>query len=436
MTQTAAPTGTDHAQTESAAGASLDRLRAEHTALASRGLRLNIARGKPSPAQLDLSNALLGALDPADCKTAAGDDVRNYGGDPRGLAELRAVFGPLMGAKPEQVVAGGNSSLAMMHDCLVWALLKGVPGSREPWSAVPRPAFLCPAPGYEKHHLMCEEFGIELLAVPVTPDGPDMDTVERLVADPRVKGMWCVPTYANPTGETYGARTVRRLADMAAGASDFRIFWDDAYVVHHLRGHAASKAEIIDLCAAAGNPDRPFVFASTSKITFGGGGVGFFAGSPRNVEWYLARDSRRGVGPDKINQLRHACFLRDVDNLGSHMDAHGALLAPKFDAVQSALQGRLHGHNVATWSVPRGGYFVSIETKPGIARRAVELAQEAGVTLTVAGSTWPYGRDPNDSNIRIAPSFATLEEVEAAAEVIALSILLAAAEQARGAGGA
>ncbi|WP_248313567.1 aminotransferase class I/II-fold pyridoxal phosphate-dependent enzyme [Bosea sp. F3-2] len=406
----------------------LDSLRAEHAALKQRGLQLNIARGKPSEEQLALSDAILSLPGPGDWKTEAGEDVRNYGGDPQGVPELRALMSPILDLPASQIVAGGNSSLAMMHDCLVWALLKGVPGSTEPWSRVEKPAFICPAPGYEKHHTMCVEYGIELLPVAVTPTGPDMDAVEALAADPRVKGIWCVPTYANPTGETYSDETARRLAAMKTGAPDFRLFWDDAYLVHHLSGNGVTRTNIVALCAAAGHPDRAFVFASTSKITLASAGVGFFASSPANVAWYLARDGKRGVGPDKLNQLRHVRFLKDADGLRDHMEKQRALLAPKFAAVLDGLSRRLAGTGVASWSNPLGGYFISIEALPGTARRAVELAQEAGVTLTVAGSTWPHGKDPQDSNIRIAPSYAPLADVKAAADIIGLSILLAAAE--------
>ncbi|MEQ1615552.1 MAG: aminotransferase class I/II-fold pyridoxal phosphate-dependent enzyme [Hyphomicrobiaceae bacterium] len=419
----------DLAKLSSAAlDALLHELTSEHARLKSRGLRLNIARGLPSKEQLDLANAMLSLPGPAAYLTASGGDARNYGGDPQGLIELRELIGPILGVPAWQIIAGGNSSLAMMYDCLVWALLKGVPGSAEPWSKVERPAFLCPSPGYEKHQVMCAEFDIRLVSVPVTPQGPDMHVVERLVADPSVKGMWCVPTYANPTGEMYSNETVRRLARMPTGAPDFRLFWDDAYVVHHLSSNRVPVLNILEECALAGHADRPLVFASTSKITFAGGGVGFCAASPTNVAWYLERDSKKAAGPDKLNQLRHVQFLKDADGLHRHMEAHRALLVPKFTAIHDALAKRLGGTGAASWSQPKGGYFISIET-PGAARRAVALAQEAGVTLTVAGSTWPYGEDPNDSNIRIAPSFAPLADVKVAADVIALAVLLAAVEK-------
>ena len=407
----------------------LNELQAEHARLKNRGLRLNIARGLPSKEQLDLANALLSLPGPSAYITANGGDARNYGGDPQGLMELRELISPILGVPPSQIVAGGNSSLAMMYDCLVWAVLKGVPASPAPWSKTESPAFLCPSPGYEKHQVMCTEFDIRLIPVPVTPQGPDMNLVEQLALDRNVKGMWCVPTYANPTGEVYSDETVRRLAAMPTGAPDFRLFWDDAYVVHHLSANRVPVLNILDECALAGHADRPLVFASTSKITFAGGGVGFFASSPANVAWYLERDGKKAAGPDKINQLRHVQFLKDTDGLLRHMEAHRTLLAPKFAAILDAFAKRLAGTGAATWSSPKGGYFISVEATPGTARRAAALAEEAGVKVTVAGSTWPYGEDPRDSNIRIAPSFAPLADVKVAADIIALSVLLASVEK-------
>jgi aspartate/methionine/tyrosine aminotransferase len=400
-------------------------LKEEHAALKARGLKLNIARGKPAKEQLDLSNAMLTLLDTSDTLLDSGEDARNYGGDPQGLPELRAIFSTFLGAPVEQIIAGGNSSLAMIHDVIVWALLKGVPGSQEPWGKAGEIAFLCPAPGYELHHRICEDLGIRLLPVPVTSDGPEIGTVEALARDPAVRGMWCVPTYANPTGEVWSDAVVDRLAAMSTGARDFRLLWDDAYIVHHLGGNRKTAKAILAACKAAGNQDRALVFASTSKITFAGAGVGFLAASPANIAWYMDRARRRSIGPDKLNQLRHVRFLRDANGVRRHMEAHRKLLAPKFAAILDGLESRLGGTGAATWSRPDGGYFISIETVPGAAKRAVALAAEAGLSLTVAGSTWPNGVDPNDSNIRIAPSFATLDEARIAADVIALSILLA-----------
>jgi DNA-binding transcriptional MocR family regulator len=409
----------------------LAAVRAEYEAFRARGLKLDMTRGKPAPEQLDLSNDLLALVGNRDYRTAAGDDARNYGGL-QGLPEARALFAPLLGAPPERVVVAENSSLAVMHDTIVWALLKGVPGSVEPWART-QPAFLCPIPGYDRHFALCQELGIRMIPVPLTGHGPDMDAVEALVADPAVKGIWCVPKYANPSGEVYSDETVRRLAAMRTGAPDFRVFWDNAYAVHHLTENRREIANILDACADAGNPDRAFVFASTSKITLAGAGLAFFASSAANVKWYLARAEKRTIGPDKLNQLRHVRFLKDAAGLQRHMDAHRALVAPKFAAVIAALQHRLAGRDVATWSNPEGGYFISVDVTPGTARRVVELARDAGLALTPAGSTSPYGTDPLDRNLRLAPTFPPLKDVQLAAEGIALCILLAALEKQSGA---
>jgi len=400
--------------------ARLDAFRAQ-------GLKLDMTRGKPAPAQLDLSNSLLALPGNGDYFSAAGEDARNYG-NLQGLKEARALFAPILGAPPEDIIVGDNSSLAMMHDSVVYALLKGVPGSARPWSKEASPAFICPAPGYDRHFAILEEFGIRMLPVALTGDGPDMDAVEALAADPSVKGMWCVPKYSNPTGDVYSAETVARLAAMETGAPDFRLFWDDAYSVHHLTDTRHEISNILEACARSGHPDRAFVFASTSKITLAGAGLAFFASSPANVRWYLASASKRSIGPDKLNQLRHVRFLRDAAGIHSHMDSHRALIAPKFAAVAEALERHLGGTGAARWSKPEGGYFISVDATPGTAARVVELAKSAGVALTPAGATWPLGNDPNDSNLRLAPTFPSLAEVRDASEGIALCILLAAIE--------
>ena len=313
-----------------------------------------------------------------------------------------------------------------MHDCIVWGLLKGVPGSTKAWADA---AFICPVPGYDRHFALCEEFGIRMLPVPMTGHGPDLDAVESLVRDPSVKGMWCVPKYSNPTGDVYSDEVVRRLAAMPAGAADFRLFWDNAYGVHHLTERRNPIANILNACEQAGHPDRAFVFASTSKITLAGAGLAFFASSPANVAWYLARAFKRTIGPDKLNQLRHVRFLKDEAGLMRHMDGHRALLAPKFAAVQAALDKRLAGMGAATWARPEGGYFISLDATPGTAKQVVSLAGAAGLALTAAGATWPHGHDPRDSNLRLAPTFPSLSDVIAASEGIALCILLAAVEK-------
>ena len=402
--------------------------RADYEAFKARGLKLDMTRGKPSPEQLSLSDAMLVPQGNGDTTTAAGEDARNYGGDLRGLPEVRALFAEALGLPADAIVLGNNSSLALMHDCIVWALLKGVPGGERPWSREPSPAFICPVPGYDRHFGLAEDFGFRLLPVPLTGQGPDMDAVEALAADPAVKGMWCVPRYSNPTGETYADETVRRLAAMRTGAPDFRLFWDDAYAVHHLTASRTPLAPILDLCAAAGHPDRAFCFASTSKVTLAGAGVALFAASPANVAWYLARAGRRTIGADKLSQLRHLRFLRDAEGLHAHMARHRALIAPKFDAVLDALERRLSGTGLARWSRPEGGYFISVDVLPGTAARVVDLAKAAGLALTPAGATWPQGRDPEDANLRLAPTFPSLKDVAAAAEGIALCIALAGLE--------
>jgi DNA-binding transcriptional MocR family regulator len=405
-----------------------DRVRGDYEAFRARGLKLDMTRGKPSPEQLDLSNGLLAFPGNRDHSTEAGEDARNYGGL-QGLPEARALFAPMIGAPAELIAVGDNSSLAIMHDCLVWALLKGVPGSLAPWAQRPAPAFLCPVPGYDRHFALCEEFGIRMIPVPMTGQGPDMDAVEAHVADPTVKGMWCVPKYSNPSGEIYSDEVAQRLAAMKTGAPDFRLFWDNAYAVHHLTQRRHPIADILDLCERAGHADRAFVFASTSKVTLAGGGLAFFASSSVNLRWYLARAGKRTIGPDKLNQLRHVRFLKDEAGLHRHMDAHRALLAPKFDVVIKALETRLGGTGIAQWTRPEGGYFISVDAMAGTAKRVVALAHEAGLALTPAGATWPYGRDPDDRNLRLAPTYPPLADVRVASEGIAICILLAALEK-------
>jgi len=407
------------------------QVRAEYDAFRARDLKLDMTRGKPAPDQLDLANDMLTLPGNRDYFSETGADARNYG-DLQGLPEARALFAPMLGARPGQVFVADNSSLAVMHDCIVWALLKGVPGGAEAWGKAPggeAPAFICPVPGYDRHFALCEEYGIRMLPVPLTGHGPDMDAVEALAADPSVKAMWCVPKYSNPSGEVYSDATVRRLAGMRTGAADFRLFWDNAYAVHHLTERRHEIANILDACERVGNPDRAFIFGSTSKITLAGAGLAFFASSPANLAWFLARAFKRTIGSDKLNQLRHVRFLKDQAGLMRHMDGHRALLAPKFDAVIAALEGRLAGTGAATWVTPEGGYFISLDATPGTARQVVALAKDAGLAMTAAGSTWPHGQDPHDSNLRLAPTFPSLADVTAAADAIALCILLAAIEK-------
>ncbi len=406
------------------------QLQENYDAFKARGLKLDLTRGKPGPAQLDLSAGLLSLPGTHDYLAEGGVDCRNYGGL-QGLVEVRRLFSGMMGAAAEQIVAANNSSLAMMHDTIVYALLKGTCDSTTPWSKQSEVAFLCPIPGYDRHFTICQDYGIRMIPVAMTEDGPDMDEVERLVAgDSSIKGIWCVPKYSNPTGTVYSDATVERLAAMKTAASDFRLFWDNAYAVHQLTSQPIEIANILELSARHGNPNRPFVFASTSKITLPGAGLALFAGSKDNVKWLLARLVPRTIGPDKINHLRHVRFLKDNQGIAKLMDEHRALIAPKFQKVLDIFAEKLSGVADVSWTRPKGGYFISLEVGKGCAKRVVSLAKEAGVVLTPAGATHPYGNDPDDRTIRIAPTFPDLAEVAQAAEGVAICVLLAAAEKA------
>ncbi|GGI05692.1 aminotransferase [Isoptericola cucumis] len=410
----------------------LDELRGEYAALQARGLRLDLTRGKPSAEQLDLSEALLALPGEGVHTSENGTDTRNYGGL-AGLPELRGIFAELLGVPTEQLLAQGNASLTLMYDTVVQALLFGVPGSERPWSREEQITFVCPVPGYDRHFAVCEELGIRMVTVPMTSDGPDAEAVAELVAtDPSIKGMWVVPTYGNPDGSVVSEAVARRLVSMPTAAPDFRIFWDNAYAVHHLTAHEAKSADAIALAEEAGHPDRVLMYASTSKITFAGSGVAFFASSPANVAWFTKHLGIRSIGPDKINHLRHAMFFGDAEGVRAHMRRHREILAPKFAAVTGILADRLGDLGVATWTEPAGGYFVSVDVTAGTASRVVQLAKEAGIALTPAGATFPYGRDPQDRNIRLAPTMPPLDEVRVAMDGVATCILLAAAEAAAG----
>ena len=400
------------------------RTQARYDAFTQRGLALDLTRGKPSSEQLDLSNRLLGMPGEGDYLAADKTDTRNYG-VLAGLPEMRALLAPLFGATPAQVVLGDNSSLALMHDAVAYSLLKGTVGSPRPWSKEPVVKFLCPVPGYDRHFAICQDFGIEMIAVPLHADGPDMDLVERLVADDAsIKGMWCVPKYANPSGAVYADAVIERLATMPTAAPDFRIFWDNAYAVHHLTEERVEIASLLALCAQHGHADRAFVFGSTSKITLAGAGVALFAASDANVKWFLGRMGKRTIGSDKVNQLRHVRFFGSADGVLAHMDQHRAILAPKFAAVADAFEQHLGGTGVAEWLVPKGGYFIGLDVLDGCAKALVQAAKAAGVELTPAGATHPLGQDPHDRTVRIAPSFPDLKTVTVAAEGVALSVLL------------
>ena len=407
-----------------------EQQRRNYADLQAKKLSLDLTRGKPSPAQLDLSNALLELPGSGKDSYRADDgtDTRNYGGL-HGLPELRAIFGELLGIPVPNLIAGNNASLELMHDVVVFGLLHGAVDSPRPWIEEPVVKFLCPAPGYDRHFAITESFGIEMVTVPMREDGPDVDLVEELVAaDPAIKGMWCVPVYSNPTGVTYSWENVRRLVQMRTAASDFRLFWDNAYPVHTLTHDFVRQVDVLGLAAKAGHPNRPYVFSSTSKITFAGSGVSFFGGSLGNIAWYLQHAGKKTIGPDKVNQLRHLRFLGDADGVRLHMQRHQAILAPKFALVAEILEDRLADSKIASWTDPKGGYFVSLDVWPGTARRTVALAKDAGIALTEAGAAFPYRKDPEDKNIRIAPSFPGLSDVREAIDGLSTCALLAATE--------
>lgn len=395
--------------------------------LQAKKLSLDLTRGKPSPEQLDLSNDLL-ALPGTEYRDGDGTDTRNYGGL-HGLPELRAIFGELLGIPVPNLIAGNNASLEIMHDIVVFSLLHGGVDSVRPWRDEPVVKFLCPSPGYDRHFAITESYGIEMIPVPMLEDGPDVDLIEELVAgDPAIKGMWCVPVFSNPTGATYSWENVRRLVQMQTAATDFRLFWDNAYVVHTLTHDFVRQVDVVGLAAKVGNSNRPYVFASTSKITFAGAGVSFFGGSLGNVAWYLQHLAKKTIGPDKVNQFRHLRFFGDADGVRLQMRRHQQLLAPKFALVAEILEDRLEESKIASWTDPKGGYFVSLDVWPGTARRTVALAKDAGIAVTEAGASFPYRKDPEDKNIRIAPSFPSLPDLTEAIDGLATCALLAATE--------
>ena len=410
----------------------LAKLRAElqlrYDEVKARGLNLDMTRGKPAPEQLDLAGDMLALPGTGAYRTANGTDARNYGGLD-GIPEAKKLFAAYMECKEEELIVGGNSSLNMMYDSMTRALQQGVPGGRGPWNQEGKIKFLCPSPGYDRHFAVCEHLGIEMIVIDMKDDGPDMDSVEKAVQDPAVKGVWCVPKYSNPTGCVYSDSVVDRFARMKTAAPDFRIFWDNAYAAHHLGGGSAPLKNILRACEEAGNPDRALVFGSTSKISFAGSGVALLASSRANIESALKTLSFQTIGPDKLNQLRHVLFFKDTAGIAAHMDKHAAIIKPKFDLVNEILERDLGGRGAARWTKPQGGYFVSLDLLDGCASRAGALAGEAGVKFTKAGATFPYGKDPRDVNIRIAPTLPSLEEIKDAMEVLTLCVQLATAEK-------
>lgn len=407
------------AQNASAGRARLTELMEQYEAAKAQGLALDMSRGKPGPEQLNLTVGLLDAVD-SHCdsyKAEDGMDVRNYGGL-TGIPEARRMFGDLIGVPADQVIIGGNSSLNLMFDYIATAYSRGVCGG-EPWCRQGAVKFLCPVPGYDRHFGITEFFGIEMINVPMTDEGPDMDMVERLIADPLVKGMWCVPMYSNPGGITYSDAVVRRLAAMKPAAADFRVMWDNAYCVHHLTDTPDTLLNIFDEAEKCGNADNFISFFSTSKISFPGAGLAAVAASPRNIADIKRRLSMQTIGYDKLNMLRHVRFFGDANGVREHMKRHAALLRPRFDVVLDTLEQRLGGRGIASWHRPAGGYFVSVEV-PGCADETIRLLHEAGVKMTEAGAPYPYHRDPADSTIRIAPSYPSVEELRQAMELFCL----------------
>lgn len=395
-----------------------------------KGLKLDMSRGKPSVAQLDMGMDIFDALNSgSDMRSRDGVDVRNYG-VLDGLTEAKEMMAAIMGTSAENVIVYGNASLNVMYDAVSSSMTHGVMGST-PWCKLDKVKFLCPAPGYDRHFAITEFFGIEMITVPMTPQGPDMDMVERLVSeDKSIKGIWCVPKYSNPQGYTYSDETVRRFAALKPAAADFRIYWDNAYAVHHLYEDRQDQLlEILGECEKAGNPDMVYEFCSTSKISFSGAGVAAIASSKANLDCIRKAMTIQTIGYDKINQLRHVRYFKDFNGIREHMKKHAALMRPKFEAVLSVLDRELSGAGIGTWTRPNGGYFISFEAMEGCAKAIVAKCKEAGVVLTNAGATYPYGRDPRDSNIRIAPSFPTPEEMAAATDLFVLCVKLVSVEK-------
>ena len=401
---------------------------AELEALKAQGLKLNMARGKPGREQLDMVSDILTVLTDADDCFSDGVDARNYG-ELAGLKEARELFAGILGCKAEECIVGGNSSLQLMYDAVSKAYTHGLNHAACPWHTLEKVKWLCPAPGYDRHFKITESFGFELVTVPMTPAGPDMDAVEELIKDPAVKGMWCVPKYSNPDGIIYSADTVRRIAAMKPAAPDFMLMWDNAYCVHEFDGDYVSFPDIISLCREAGNPDMVYEFASTSKITFPGAGISVMASSVDNIERVKKLMGVQMISYDKINQLRHVRYLKDKEHTLALMKKHAAILGPKFKCVLSHLNEEISPLGIAQWQEPKGGYFVSVYTLPGLARRTLALCKEAGVVMTGAGATYPYGVDPSDSNIRIAPSFPSTEELDKAMHIFCVCLRAAALEK-------
>lgn len=402
-----------------------EQLVSEYEEIKSRGLSLDMSRGKPAAAQLDLALSMMDVLTSSSVlKSENGTDCRNYG-VLDGIPEAKALMGAMMDAPADQIIVYGNSSLNIMYDTVSRSMTHGVLGST-PWAKLPVVKWLCPVPGYDRHFAICEHFGIEMIHVPMTPEGPDMDIVEKLVSeDEAIKGIWCVPMYSNPQGITYSDTVVKRFAALKPAAEDFRIYWDNAYCIHHL--YFDDKAVLLDLlseCEKAGNPDMVYKFGSTSKVTFPGSGVAAIAASKANLEQIKKQMTIQTIGHDKLNQLRHVRYFKDLDGMMAHMEKQAAVMRPKFEAVLEVLEKELGGLGIGSWIAPKGGYFISFDALPGCAKAIVAKTKEAGVVMTGAGATFPYKKDPADSNIRIAPTFPTPDELAQAAAIFVLSVKL------------
>ena len=403
-------------------------VRGQYDALREKNLSLDMSRGKPGLEQLNLSAGLLTALtDPADC-VSDGIEVRNYG-FLSGIPAAKQLFAEILGCRPDECFIGGSSSLTLMYDLVSKAFTHGLLHSKQPWCRLEKVKWLCPVPGYDRHFRITQSFGCEMINVPMTPEGPDMDLVEALIRDPEVKGMWCVPKYSNPDGIIYSESTCKRLARMKPAAEDFALVWDNAYCVHEFDGPFVPFPDIIGLCREAGNPDMVYEFASTSKVTLPGAGVAVMAASVDNQTYLQRLIGVQMISADKVNQLRHVRFLKDRENTLALMQRHAEILRPKFRLVLDTLEEEIAPLGLAKWQKPKGGYFISVNVLPGLAKRTLALCKELGVTMTPAGATYPYGIDPNDSNIRIAPSLPPLEELEQAMEIFCTSLKLAALEK-------
>ena len=407
-----------------------EELNKEYEEVKAKGLQLDMSRGKPAASQLDMEMDFMNVLDSESVlKAEDGTDCRNYG-VLEGLPEARKLMGDMLGVSAENVIICGNASLTIMYDTIARSMIFGVMGST-PWCKLDKVKFLCPAPGYDRHFAITEQFGIEMITIPMTASGPDMDLVEKLVSeDEAIKGIWCVPKYSNPQGITYSDETVKRFAALKPAAKDFRIFWDNAYVIHDLYEDKSDELlEILSECEKAGNPDMVYEFCSSSKVTFPGGGISAVASSKANLEYIKKTMTIQTIGYDKINQLRHVKYFKDVNGIKEHMKKHAAIMRPKFEAVLEVLERELAGLEIGSWVKPNGGYFISFDALEGCAKAIVQKCKEAGVVLTGAGATYPYKNDPKDSNIRLAPTFPTPEELAVAADLFVLCVKLVSVEK-------